>query len=145
MLHRRRQGKCSVEVYSVNREIWLVFSGNHKELKRVVKDLGVRESEGVGSLVPSWFLFGFQGIGVSIAKGATGYFLHGSSLGPGKHFLALGSSESQQKRGRIHFWSQTPAFLCGEFCNLKVELSLEWPLVVTTGSRPVFQPMEKSP
>ena len=30
-----------------------MFSGNHKELKRVVKDLGVRESEGVGSLVPS--------------------------------------------------------------------------------------------
>ena len=30
-----------------------MFSRNHKELKRVVKDLGVRESEGVGSLVAS--------------------------------------------------------------------------------------------
>ena len=145
MFHRRRPGKCSVGVYSVNGEIWLVFSRNHKELKRVVKDLGVRESEGVGSLAASWFLFRFQGIGVSIAKGATGYFLHVSSLGPGAAFPGTREQRVPTEARLNPFLEPNASIPLRWVLQPQGSASLKWPLVVTTGSRPIFQPMEESP
>lgn len=103
------KGNAAFGVYEMNRKILPLFFGNREELKLVVKDLGVRESERGRrpcSVLVSVLVPGKRGF---LVWDPTRYFLHAPWLGTSnQRFLALNGSPGSQVDVLcvVFFWSQ---------------------------------------